>query len=187
MLRYFPTRIGGGIDMESTSDYLCHYGVLGMKWGIHKAKAYAKSANRIAAKKGDDPKAMAKAEKRRAKSARIEQKHRDRGGSKTYDRVANIRTAVLYGQSLMLGTYGALNYQRARANGDTVGRGLLDGFVSGVANQMTSGLLGIIEPRVTQSGEKKARKREAKAAQQEASSEAETSTNPRKSRHHSTD
>lgn len=146
------------------NDYLCHYGVLGMKWGIHKAKAYAKSANRIIAKKGVNPETMAKAEKRRAKSAKIEQKHRDRGGSKTYDRVANTRTAVLYGQSVMLGTYGALNYQRARANGDTVAQGILDGCITAVGNYVTSGLLGIIEPRVTASGEKKARKREEEAS-----------------------
>lgn len=35
---------GGGILMQYSNDYLCHYGVLGMKWGQHiAAKQYGNS------------------------------------------------------------------------------------------------------------------------------------------------
>lgn len=127
---------------SSYGNYLAHYGVLGMKWGVHRARKNQQKAAKARAKGNTEA-----ANKYAAKAKKIEQKHVDRTDRKTYNRVKNTSAAKLYGQSLVLGTYGALKYNQARANGGTRGQSIIEGLAMGVANDLTSGLLSVAEPR----------------------------------------
>lgn len=161
------------------NNYLMHYGVLGMKWGQHRAaKNVTKAANRKAsAKEWDELSNEARkrgntkqadkykryAAEDRAKSAQytkkardIESKHVSRTDQKTYDRVKKTSTAKLVGQSFVMnGTYGALKYNQAMANGTSKGKSVLKGILSGTTNYFTGGLQSVIQPRVSASKKKK--------------------------------
>lgn len=137
---------------SSYGNYLAHYGVLGMKWGVHRAKVNrGKAANARA--KGDTEKAAKYANK----AKNIEQKHIDRTDRKTYNKVKNASTAKLVGQSLVFGTYGALKYNQARVNGMTRGMSTLAGILGSGVNSITGGIYGVAEPRTTASKKQKAR------------------------------
>lgn len=129
---------------SSYGNYLAHYGVLGMKWGVHRARKNQQKAAKARAKGNTEA-----ANKYAAKAKKIEQKHVERTDRKTYNRVKNTSAAKLYGQSLVLGTYGALKYNQARENGGTRGKSIVDGLVFGTANALTGGLLSVAEPRAT--------------------------------------
>ena len=150
---------------------LYHYGVLGMKWGIHRAKRNTeKAANsresakewdelaRNASAKGNSKRAnkykryaakdRADAKKYDAKSKQIEQKHRDRAGSKTYDRVSKTSTGKLFAESMVLGTYGALKYNQFKAEGHGTGQAFVNAVVEENVNILTGGLRSFAEPRL---------------------------------------
>lgn len=130
--------------MYQRPNYLVHYGVLGMKWGQRRAAHYANKAKKYASKD------RVKSDKYTNKSKRIEQKHTDRAGSKeVYNRVKNQSTAKLLGKSAIIGTYGTLNYERARAKGYSRGRSYLAGLASETLNSLTGGFRSIAEPRIT--------------------------------------
>lgn len=71
------------------------------------------------------------------------------GGKKVYDRVAKQSTPKLIGKSMVIGTYGTLNYERARAKGYSRSRSFLAGYTSEVLNNITGGVRSIAEPRIT--------------------------------------
>lgn len=131
------------------ADYLQHYGVLGMKWGQRRARINAVKSNKARAKGNTE-----KANKLSAKSKRIEAKHRDRAGNKAYNRVKKTKTGKLVAQSMLMGTYGTLNYHRMRAKGNKMGKSAVAGILSGVGNAHTGGLLSVVEPRVGQNNRK---------------------------------
>lgn len=123
--------------------YLQHYGVLGMKWGVHRAKVNAEKASRAKAR-GDSEAAV----KYTAKANKIKQKHINRTSKETYNRVKNTSTAKLLGESMVLGTYGALKYNEARSSGSGRGKSILNGLLYGTFGAATGGLASIVEPRV---------------------------------------
>ena len=144
----------GVVKMPSSlyGNYLAHYGVLGMKWGVHRAKVnQAKAADARA--KGDAEKAA----KYTNKAKNIEQKHIDRTDRKTYNKVKNISTVELVGQSLVLSTYGALKYNQALASGMDFGESILTGILGYGVNTITGGIYSLAEPRNTAYNKKKAR------------------------------
>lgn len=130
--------------MYEYPDYLAHYGVLGMKWGTRRASKYAKKASK-ASRKGN----TAKAKEYSAKSKKIESYHRSMGGSKTYDRVKSQSTGKLLGKSLVMGTYGALKYERVRSSGVSKGKSFLVGMGAGFLDSASAGLPSIAEPRIS--------------------------------------
>lgn len=154
------------------NEELYHYGVLGMKWGQHRAKKSVSKAKtaRESAKEWDEiardasskgkTKAAAKykryaaedrasAKKYDSKAKQIEQKHRQRAGSKTYDRVKNTSTGKLFAQSMLMGTYGAMKYHQAKAERNTsTGRAFVEAQIYGTADRFTGGILGVVEPRM---------------------------------------
>ena len=154
---------------------LYHYGVLGMKWGQHRARKNTEKAKnrRTSAKEWDEiakdarskgnTKAAARykryasedraaAKKYDSKAKSIEQKHRDRAGSKTYDRVKNRSAVELFLQSTVMTTYGALKYNQAKAERNTsTGRAFVESQIYGTFQNMTLGALGAIEPRLSAS------------------------------------
>lgn len=157
-------------------NYIRHYGVLGMKWGVRRSeKALEKAAqHRRNAKDYDSKQSLAKlSDKQRAKMTKnrnkelalakkeeqkakdIEKKHRARAGDAAYERVKSTSTAKLVGQTWLTGgTYGALKYNQARAEGASRGKAWVKGFVSNVANNVTMGALSVVEPRRTASKRK---------------------------------
>ena len=149
------------ITMNGSEDYLCHYGVLGMKWGVHNAsRAAAKSSkarNKALTYKDTDSKKynkyMNKSNKYAAKSQRITAKHKARAGA-AYDYTNKESALKSVGKSLIFGTYGALKYNELRGgdNGRIISTG--GAALMGLANNFTGGLLSIVEPRVSGSSRK---------------------------------
>ena len=134
------------------NSYLEHYGVLGMKWGVRRAQKNKQKAARARAK-GDTEKAAKYSNRAKA----IEQKHRDRGGSKTYDRAKNMSNAKAAGQSLVFGTYGALKYNQARSAGSGRLRSAAEAIIYLNADILTGGLASVVEPRVAASDRRERR------------------------------
>lgn len=122
-------------------NYLSHYGVLGMKWGQRRVR----KLNEKAAQTRD----KAKAKEYSAKAKKIETKHRDRGG-KAYNYTKNQSTLQAVGKSLVLGTYGALKYNEARAKGEARGQAFVNSLGTSTLNGLTMGGASIVIPRVRQ-------------------------------------
>lgn len=152
-----------------------------MKWGIRRAQKNKQKAAQYKRYAEDyDPKGyttklsgkqreraqrnytknLAKSKKYAAKAKKIEQKHKDRTDTKTYNRVKNTRTAKLVGEPLVLGTYGALKYNQARASGMKRGMSVVTALLGGTLDKATLSVWRHAEPRRT--AKKKSQRRASK-------------------------
>lgn len=130
--------------LYSRNDELYHYGVLGMKWGVRRANRL-QSKSKAARAKGDTE----RANKLAAKSKAIQQKHERRvGGKESYKYSANESVGKSLVKSMLMGTYGTLKYNEARAKGKTQGEAAVNGMLFGIADGMTGNVLRIVEPRL---------------------------------------
>lgn len=135
---------------------LMHYGVLGMKWGVHRSRTHAKMAKKLHSmatkekKNGNKEKANTIERISKMHNQRSEQlikKHKDLAGE-AFDRVKNQRLGKTVAQSIMFGTYGALKYNQAMAKDNGKAKSVVNGLLYGTLNNMTGGLASIIEPRI---------------------------------------
>lgn len=125
-------------------DYLQHYGVLGMKWGVHRARRYAQKATSAKARGNKE-----KAAKYSAKSKKIRAYHnRMAGGKEVADRVEKQSLGKTLAQAMVFGTYGAAKYNEVRAKGYGRAEGAVAGVLGYIGNQLTGGFGSVIEPRL---------------------------------------
>lgn len=129
-----------GIDTE-----LYHYGVLGMKWGVHRAKVYQAKSNR-ARSRGN----IGDAERYQNKSNRMMEKNeRLSGGKNAFERASKQSIGKTLAQAAVFGTYGATKYNQARAKHASRGKAAVQAILYNAGNKMTGGLLGVVEPRLS--------------------------------------
>lgn len=116
---------------------LYHYGVLGMKWGHHKAKVYTAKAKRARARgnMGDAQMYTAKARKATAETERLG------GGKAVSQRVKKQSAGKTAAQMVLFGSYGALKYNQARAKHASRGEAAAKATLYSIGNNMTGGLL----------------------------------------------
>lgn len=128
------------------NDELMHYGVLGMRWGVRRAQ------NKLAKSKQLRSQGQtAKAQRLEAKAKKSLAKHeRYAGGKKVVNYTKNESLGKTLAKSYLMGTYGALRYNEARAKGVSRGSAAVDAVLSNMGNSLTSGLMSIVEPRLRQ-------------------------------------
>lgn len=131
------------------SDYLVHYGVLGMKWGVRKDKNYkytsmkTKRLTKKAAKAKSQGKSNASKIAAKANASKQSDKNR-----LSYAKKTSVGKAI--GQNLLMGPIGALSYQKMRANGTSRGKAalvyslsmLVGGAAGGLVSGTAAGLAG---------------------------------------------
>lgn len=135
-------------------DYLEHHGVLGMKWGVHRAKQWNKAASRASAKaktvtdKAQRAELNSKSNAYSQRANKILKKHeRLAGGKKAFEYTKNQSTGKAIVKSLLMGSYGASQYNKSRAYGRSVARSLLSGYAGAFASTQTGSLASIVNPR----------------------------------------
>ena len=116
----------------------------------YKAKGKTAKAYKTLAKYqklADQDNAEAKMYDKRSK--KIKDKHISlAGGKKAYDYTVNESMGKTFAKSVAFGTYGALKYNQARAKDISKGKAAVGGIISRALNDMSSGWVGVLEPRI---------------------------------------
>lgn len=127
---------------------LYHYGVVGMKWGHRRARKMMERAGRLdqkARNRGNDV-YRAKANVLRSKADLINKKNiRQLGkdGKVLYQKIGKTSGAKVAAQAALMGSYGALKYNKARLNGNGRGKAYVKGIVANNLNIASGGKLGL--------------------------------------------
>lgn len=130
---------------EDGSEALAHYGVLGMRWGVRHDDKYKaqkqgiKSQIKAKVKSGQLTRSQAKAQKKsQLDKAKIETANRlYSGNSKAANkRIQTRSTAKTLGMSALLGSYGALEYDRSRGEGQGRGKAAVKGVLMNAGDNM---------------------------------------------------
>lgn len=127
--------------MDSTQ--LAHYGVLGMKWGIRRARKLEEKIEKT--RSSDGKNSQKKEAKYQSKINKIRRKESNFGGAAS--RIKKMSTGKAIASSMLMGTYGSLKYQQARAAGAKRGEAYLNSIGSSYINTVTAGLYGTYESR----------------------------------------
>ena len=141
---------------NDNSNYMQHYGVLGMRWGHHRYKVNMRKASkaRQRAKGAIDSytkdKYTSYANKREAKASKIKAKHeRLAGGKASYDYTTQQSMGKTILKSMIMGTYGTLKYNQSRAKGKDAVSAYGKSIVSNLLNVATGGIARYAEPRIS--------------------------------------
>lgn len=158
---------------KNQTNYLQHYGVLGMRWGHHRYKAIMRNAKKVreSAKEWDEIAAAERergkkrpsgyydhyknihldaANKLEAKASKIKAKHeRLAGGKASYDYTTQQSMGKTILKSMIMGTYGTLKYNQSRAKGKDAVSAYGKSIVSNLLNAATGGIARYAEPRIS--------------------------------------
>lgn len=127
-----------GIFYDSRCNELYHYGVLGMKWGIRKAR---KNGTTYTYKSHGQKKWEKKLAKERQEGKDTSKAERKLAAYKTRDShrqsyVSSRSTGRLLASKLVFNLDGADAYRRARASGASVGKSYINYLLSGNTSGM---------------------------------------------------
>lgn len=129
--------------MNSNNKSLMHYGVLGMRWGVRRSEAQLRKARQL---KRQGQKEKGEALEARAK--RNLKKHNLYSGQGTIEYTKRESLGKTIAKTILLGTYGTLRYNEARARGDTRFQAAVDGGAAYLSNYLSYGAASVIEPRL---------------------------------------
>ena len=146
---------------NENSQYIKHYGVLGMKWGHHRYKSMIKKSNKLRTKNK-----IAESNKLKSKAELYKQGQIAKsGGKKAYDYTMKQSLGKTFVKSAIIGTYGTLKYNQFRAKGNGRAKSLAFGAVNEIGNTLTRGALSFVWPRTSSEYKKyKADKKAKKSA-----------------------
>ena len=144
--------------MPQVKNELKHFGILGMKWGTHRATVRsgsvkkAKQVQKAEIKKASgDKKQIAKANKKyqdvyNEQKKKVEAQLYKKGYDKeTVKRVSKMSTGEAVAQTLILGSYGALKYNQSMAKKKSFAESAAKGVVAAYLNMNTFGLVSAID------------------------------------------
>ena len=125
--------------MDINNEYLMHYGVLGMRWGVRKNKdtIFARKSSRMTRglqhriKKDEERAASGKARRYDTEKMKKDLEWSKNMDKKVQDRVSSMSTGKAIGQALLFGSRGALRYNQARVMGAGRGAAAVAGIFSG--------------------------------------------------------
>lgn len=144
---------------NENSQYIKHYGVLGMKWGHHRYKSMIKLSNKLRTKNKITESNKLKSKAELYKQGQIAKS----GGKKSYDYGIKQSLGKTLVKTALIGTYGTLKYNQFRAKGDNRARSLAFGAINKIGNTLTRGGLSVVWPRTSSEYKKyKADKKSAK-------------------------
>ena len=121
---------------------LIHYGVLGMRWGVRHDKEY-KSGMKSLKSRGLSRDQFVK--ERAALRLKTANRLYNKNSSKMNNRIVNRNAIGTAAMSSLLGSYGTMRYDQARARGKGVVRSYLKGFASQVGNVALLGAPSMLE------------------------------------------